>query len=176
MFYSLPPIPTILYAGQRKAGKTTNGGREASRATKAPFGLSRAAARAGSGSGGGSAADGPCRCRRESRPRTATCGTAPPQRCHLQRPHRGCSAPEPRAQHPAGATNPAEKDLRVMFDEKQSASQSVLTAQKANSVLGCVQSSVASRSRDGILLLYPALLDPNWSAVYSAGAVLTPPA
>ena len=39
--------------------------------------------------------------------------------------------------------------------------QCVLTAQKAIHVLGCIKRSVASRSREGILPLYSALVRPH---------------
>lgn len=74
----------------------------------------RRRALAAQGSDGASAGHGPCRCRGESRPGTATCGTAPPQRCS-SRAHRANGTDL------SGDTNPAEKDLAVMFDEKQSA-------------------------------------------------------
>jgi len=50
----------------------------------------------------------------------------------------------------------------VLVDEKLSMSrQCELAAQKANRVLGCIQSSVASRAREGILPLYSALVRPH---------------
>jgi len=39
--------------------------------------------------------------------------------------------------------------------------QCVLAAQNGNSTLGCIKSSVASRSREGILPLYSTLVRPH---------------
>jgi len=59
-------------------------------------------------------------------------------------------------------TSPAEKDLGVLRDERLDMSQPcALTAQKANHILGCIKSSMVSRSRDGILPLCSTLVRPH---------------
>ena len=59
-------------------------------------------------------------------------------------------------------SSPVEKDLGVLVDGKLTMSQQcVLTAQKANHILGCIKRSVASRLREGILPLYSTLMIPH---------------
>jgi len=71
-------------------------------------------------------------------------------------------------------SSPAKKNLGVILGGKLDMShQCVFTAQKANRILGCITSSVASRSRVGILPLYSALVRAHLSPASSSGALST---
>ncbi|KFQ76618.1 hypothetical protein N335_05438, partial [Phaethon lepturus] len=83
-------------------------------------------------------------------------------KCRVLHEGRGNHRYRYRQGHEGIESSPAEKDLVVLVDEKLDLSwQYALAAQKANCILGCIQSSVASRSREGILPLYSTLVRPH---------------
>jgi len=59
-------------------------------------------------------------------------------------------------------SSPTKKDLGVLMDEKLDMSeQHVLEAQKVNRILGCIKTSMASRSKEVILPLCSTLVRPH---------------
>lgn len=59
-------------------------------------------------------------------------------------------------------SSPPEKDLGVVVDSKLNMSQQcALVARRAYCTLGCLKHSIASRSREEIVLLYSALVQPH---------------
>ncbi|KAJ7407267.1 rna-directed dna polymerase from mobile element jockey-like [Willisornis vidua] len=84
-------------------------------------------------------------------------------KCKVLHWHRGNSRYLYRLGRKVVENSPVDKDLGVTVDEKLSVSQQCMVSpeSKENRVLGCIQRSMASRLKDGILPLYSALVTPH---------------
>lgn len=72
------------------------------------------------------------------------------------------------------AGSPAEKDFKVLMDERLSMSwQCAFALRKASGVLGCITSSVSSSVREDTLPLYSALVRPRLQYAASSSEVLS---
>lgn len=70
--------------------------------------------------------------------------------------------------HKCSAVVTGAKDMGVWVDEKLNMTQKcALTAQKSSNILGCIQSSTGSRSREVVLSLCSALLRAPPGALHS---------
>ncbi|KAK4826204.1 hypothetical protein QYF61_006148 [Mycteria americana] len=59
-------------------------------------------------------------------------------------------------------SSPAERDLGVLVDSRLNRSrQCVLAAKRPNHILGCIRHSITSHSKEGIIPLYSALVQPH---------------
>lgn len=81
---------------------------------------------------------------------------------HVSAPESGQSPISYRLEDEWIEDTPAEKDMEILVDKKLNISwQCVAAVQKANPNLGCIEGSVASRSKEMFLSLYSDLIRPQ---------------
>ncbi|KAF4799487.1 hypothetical protein TURU_054181 [Turdus rufiventris] len=86
---------------------------------------------------------------------------------HLGQSNPGC---EHRLEYERLENSAVERDLGVLVDGKLNKSHCILEARRANPVLGCLRHSIASQTREGIVLVPSALGQPHLKCWGQLGA------